>query len=129
MKFAKVIATTALVLTGVIHGSITVVHAQITLTGKYSGTYTVLGRSGDRQFGLELTIISVENEAVKGTLLRHGALCTGEFQLEGTLKGNQLVLRSNKAGSAGDCTSNFRLEVSEGKLSGTMGSFRTELSK
>jgi uncharacterized protein YceK len=100
-----------------------------TLGGKYSGNYTVTGSRGDRQWGLELTIGSIEGENVKGTLVRYGAQCKGNFDLEGTLKENQLVLRSNKSGPAGDCTSNFRLTVEGNKLAGTMGTFPAQLSK
>jgi hypothetical protein len=100
-----------------------------TLAGKYSGTYTVSGKMGDRPWGLELNITSAEGENVKGTLLRHGAQCKGDFEMEGTLKENQLVLRSNKGGPSGDCTSNFRLTVEGNKLVGTMGNFPAQLSK
>jgi hypothetical protein len=89
----------------------------------------VSGKTGDRPWGLELNITSVESANVKGTLLRHGAQCKGDFELEGTLKENQLVLRSNKGGPSGDCTSNFRLTVEGNKLVGTMGNFPAQLSK
>ncbi len=110
-----------------IRGGYTSVHAQDSLIGKYSGTYTAT--TAGRQWGLDLNIISVDNGTVKGTALRYGRECRGDFQLEGTYKENQLVLRSNAGGAAGDCRVDLRL-VSEGNnLKGTMGSFPIQLSK
>lgn len=129
MKSTKLAVIAVMVLAG--GGICTSVYAQeqVALTGKYSGTYTTKGSKGESQWGLELNITSVENAKVKGTLLRYGAQCKGDFQLEGTIKENQLVLRSNKGGPAGDCTSNFRLVVEGNKLVGTMGSSPAQLSK
>jgi hypothetical protein len=127
-KFSR-IATTAIVLgCGWLCAS-TYAQQPAALAGKYSGNYMVSGKTGDRPWGLELNITNVEGEKVKGTLLRHGAQCKGDFELEGTLKENQLVLRSNKSGASEDCVSNFRLTVEGNKLVGTMGKYPTQLSK
>lgn len=103
--------------------------AQETLAGKYSGNYTTTGKGIERQWSLELNITSVENEKVKAALVRNGQECKGDFELEGTIKGNQLVLRSNKGGRAGDCTSNLQLTVDGNKLVGKISTYAAQLSK
>ena len=103
--------------------------AQETLAGKYSGNYTTTGKGIERQWGLELNITSVENGKVKATLVRNGQECKGDFELEGTIKENQLVLRSNKGGRSGDCTSNLQLTVEGNKLLGKISNYSAQLSK
>jgi hypothetical protein len=127
MKSKKALAISVMVLA--CGGVCTWVIAQETLAGKYSGTYTTTGKGAERKWGLELNITSVENEKVKATLLRHGAECKGDFELEGTIKENQLVLRSNKGGRAGDCTSNLQLTVDGNKLAGKISNYAAQLSK
>ncbi len=110
------------------------VFAQEALVGKYSGAFTQPTRNGDQQVGLTLEISSVEGGAVKGTAVRMAPPgrggCRGEYPVEGTVKGNELTLKATeKGGPAGDCNVNLKLTVEGNKLVGTMGQFKTTLSK
>jgi len=104
-------------------------HAQDSLIGKYSGTYTRITSTGEQRYGLELTIASLEDGKVKGTAVRNGRDCRGDFPVEGTYKGNNLVLKSGKGSGTEDCTANLRLVAEGNKLKGTMGKAPVELSK
>jgi hypothetical protein len=110
------------------------VFGQQALEGKYSGHYVFLGSRGEINHGLTLEIASTEGGAVKGTATRMatGARtpCNGKYAVEGTLKDNQLNLRSlEKGGAASDCNVNLRLTVEGNKLVGTLGSLKTELTR
>jgi hypothetical protein len=106
---------------------------QQTLLGKYTGTYVQAISRGDVNQSLTLEITSVDGDTVKGkavrTAQRQGA-CNGEYPVEGTVKGNDLNLKSlAKGGPAGDCNMALKLTVEGNKLVGMMNSFKTELSK
>ena len=111
------------------------VFAQQTIIGKYTGTFVTLTRSGDRAQGLTLEIASVEGDIVKGKATRYpsgqaGLGCQGEYPVEGTLKANELILKSTeKGGRAADCGMNLNLNVEGNKLVGTVNKNKAELSK
>jgi len=102
------------------------------LSGKYSGGYT---SNRDTQVRIVLDIKSIENGAVKGTITRYssanrGAQCSGEYPLEGTLKDNQLRVRTAEgSGSTSDCVLRLNATVEGGKLVGKMGSNEIVLTK
>ena len=75
--------------------------AQDSLVGKYSASYSSTGIQSTLQ-SVSINITSVENGAVKATGYRSDVGCRGEYQLEGTVKGNNIRLRG-KGGPAGDC--------------------------
>ena len=79
--------------------------AQDSLVGKYSASYSSTGIRATLQ-SVSIDITSVENGAVKGTGYRSDSGCRGEYQLEGSVKGNNIRLRG-KGGPAGDCTFNI----------------------
>jgi hypothetical protein len=105
---------------------------QEALVGKYSGHYQ--GPQGS-DIRLALDIKSVDNGVVKGTLerrvsSRRGGACDGEFPVAGTIKENNLDVRTiEKVGKAEDCTYRLRMDVQGSKLVGTMGKNEITLSK
>lgn len=109
--------------------------AQQTLLGKYSGTFSFYGQAG--QFvttGISLEIVSVDGDTVSAKAVRAPARgrspCAGEYQLEGKVKGDALVLKSiERGGSAGDCGLNVSLTVDGNKLVGTINKRDAQLSK
>lgn len=104
-------------------------HAQELKAGSYSGTYTVSTTRGPRNTGITLDITSVDNGKLKGTAVRMGRHCRGEYQVEGVYEGNNIQLSSKKGGPAGDCSVNLTLTVEGDKLTGKMGSLPVVLSK
>jgi hypothetical protein len=104
------------------------------LSGKYSGGYT---SNRDTQIRLVLDIKSVENGVVKGTISRYSSAnrapqCSGEFPLEGTLKGNQLRIRTAEgSGNTGpdDCVLRLHATVEGNKLLGKVGPNEFELTR
>lgn len=103
--------------------------AQESLLGKYTGSYERKTNRGDQRYGVELTLGSIENGVVKGSVVRHGRQCPGTYPIEGTIKDGAMNLRSGKGGTADDCSANLRLTVEGDKLKGTMGSTPIELSR
>ena len=105
--------------------------------GNYSGNYMGTSGRGDRLQGITLEITSIEGENVKGKAVRMEvplpgwpAMCNGNYNLQGTLKGNALALHSTgKSGAAGDCSMALQLTVSGRKLVGTVDGYKAELSK
>lgn len=78
------------------------VHAQDSLLGTYTGTYTYSGRTGSpRELGVQLIIASVENGVVKGTAtLTTGGPCTGDYPMEGKYEDSKLVMKATAKGVA-----------------------------
>jgi hypothetical protein len=108
-------------------------HAQESLVGTYSGSYTSGGGVGSpRPIGVELTVASEDNGSVKGTVKisrqtnRGTHPCSGEYQMEGKLTGGKLVMKSaGKSGSADDCSFSFNGVKEGNKLVGTTGTAGT----
>jgi len=111
-------------------------YAQDSLLGKYSGSYMGSSARSAAQ-GLTLEITSIDGETVKGVASRFSQSrsggsgdCTGNYPMEGTIKGDQLVLRSTeKSGRAESCSTTLRLKVEGNKLAGTMNKSTATLSK
>ncbi len=109
------------------------VFAQEALVGKYSGSWVYPSNRGDVSGTLALEVTSVDGETVKGKATRAAQIyggCDGEYPVAGTLKGNELTLRSTtKGGRARDCNLTARFTVEGNKLVGTLGQFKATLSK
>lgn len=106
--------------------------AQQALLGKYSGTFSTVSRVGGNKLhvGLTLELTSLEDGIAKGKAVRMGQTCSGEYPVEGTVKGSALVLRSTgKGGPTGDCGMVLRLAAEGNKLVGTMNKLEAQLSK
>lgn len=107
--------------------------AQQTLLGAYSGTFAAPSFSGGTlvHVGLTLELTSLEDGTVKGKAVRMGtSSCAGEYPVQGTVKGNELELRSTaRSGRASDCRTGFKLTVEGNKLTGTMNGMIAQLSK
>jgi len=102
-------------------------HAQDSLTGKYSGSYTTVR---PYVIGVSLVIASVEDGIVKGTASLYDGRCMGEYPVEGTYKDNKLVVRATaKGGKAGDCSFGFAGTVEGNSLNGKMGQIDIQLRK
>ena len=115
-----------------------VASAQELAPGKYTGTYDVTQAQGAK-VSLVLDIKSVDNGTITGTGERHGITrygkrssggCTGAFPLAGTVKGDELDVRSaEKFGAGGDCQFRLRGKVSGNKILGKVGQNEVELSR
>jgi len=113
--------------------------AQQTLLGKYSGSFSSFTNFGQVITGITLEILSVDGDKVSATAVRArgGAAgrspCAGEYPVEGTVKGDTLVLRATEKGvkavGAGDCGLMLRLTVDGNKLVGTVNKNEAQLSK
>jgi hypothetical protein len=127
MRITKISVAVAMILAGT-----TSLYAQESLIGHYAGTYsgTYQGSRGENRPAIELTIVSVDNGIVKGTARRSGKQCMGDYPLEGTYNGNELVLESGKGGKGGDCTTKLQLAAKGNKLTGTLqGQYPVDLTK
>jgi len=108
--------------------------AQQNLVGKYTGSFMVRERGAEVPVGFTLEISSVDDRKVKAVAVRSGGAgtatrqCAGNYELEGTLSGNDLRLRST-SGPKADCTMSLRLVAEGDKLKGQIGSQPIELSK
>lgn len=105
--------------------------AQDSLIGRYTGSYSFAGTTGDTLLGVTLVIASVEGGEIKGTVdLNSRGACAGTYPMQGTLKEGALRLRG-KGGRAGDCGFGLDLTQQDGKLVGTVGVKKTpiQLSK
>ncbi len=105
-------------------GNGSTVHAQESLIGKYTGTFTYTGgSSGPRQLGLELDVATEDNGVVKGVVrLTTAGPCAGTYPMAGKLQDNKLIMRSTaKSGAAGDCSFSFNAVREGNKLVGTTG--------
>lgn len=102
------------------------------LVGKYSGNYAS-DRSKDNP--VVLTIESVENGVVKGSVLRattgaRGGRCSGTYPVEGTVKDGTLSVRSTATSGRGEeCNFFFSGSVDGNKLVGRIGQNSATLSK
>ena len=77
------------------------------VVGKYTGSLNTMNDGGGA-VQLVLKIEDVTDGKVSGVLQRFSSRgrnpCNGEYPIEGTLKGNALMVRaSEKGGRAGDC--------------------------
>jgi hypothetical protein len=109
--------------------------AQQTLLGKYSGTYSFVDFRGDVVTGISLEILGVDGDKVSAKAVRASGSqrgrspCVGEYQLEGKVKGDALVLKSITSPAAGDCSLNMTLTVDGNRLVGTINKGNAQLSK
>ena len=102
--------------------------------GRYTGSYSMMTVFGERPVGVTLEITSIEGGKVGGKATRMQVqgvpACWGDYNLQGTLKGKSLVLRSTqKSGPAGDCDMALQLTVSGTKLTGTVDGYSAKFSK
>ena len=107
-----------------------VVHAQDSLIGKYSGSYTAT-TVVTYTVGVTLEISSVDGGKVTGvaTLAMRGA-CNGQYPIAGFYKGDQIGVRATqKGGPAGDCDFGFRGKREGDTLVGTIGPNEITLRK
>ena len=113
---------------------VTVAHAQDSLLGTWTGSYTSPGSMGQHgaQHGVQLIIASVENGLAKGTAtLSTRGPCSGEYPMEGKSEDNKLSMKATaKGGRLGDCSFSFNVVREGNKLVGTAGAGRPlQLSK
>ena len=108
--------------------------AQQNLVGKYTGNFSMRERGSEVAVGLSVDIKSVEDNKVKAVAQQAGGAgavtrqCAGNYELEGTLSGDKLTLRSTSAPKP-DCTMTLRLVADGNKLKGQIGSRDVELTK
>ena len=106
------------------------VHAQESVTGRYTGSFTAQMQGRDVPVGLTMVISSVEDGRVKGVATMDGQSCGGDYPFEGYLKGNAIGVRSNvKGGRAGDCVFGMTGTLEGNRIVGTIGRFPLQLSK
>jgi hypothetical protein len=91
--------------------------SQDSLVGKWQGSAEVQRGRGGGGAPL-LTINTVENGVVKGTVTSYGR-CGGDYPLEGRLEGDKLELKSTKAGRVQDCSIDYNLSFNGKRLVGT----------
>jgi hypothetical protein len=103
--------------------------AQDSLVGTYNASYTSTGIQSTLQ-SLTIVISNVEDGRVKGTGVRGDKACSGEYPLEGSLKGDQIRLRATKKGGpAGDCSFGFAGKVEGNTMVGKYGPHEVKFSK
>jgi hypothetical protein len=108
----------------------TPVSAQDSPTGTYSGSIVAQSFGADFNVGLTIVITSVDDGRVKGVATMGGRACAGEYPFEGSLKGNELAIRSTvKGGRAGDCTFGMRGTLNGNTITGKIGQYPLQLSK
>src|SRR5689334_18506740 len=108
-----------------------VAFAQSALVGKWGGHYIFKGSTrGDQNVGVDVEIISVEGNAVKGVAKSYSRFCGGEFQMSGKLDGNNHRMASpDRGGGAGDCKFAFQATVDGDKMTGKFGNSDLFLTK
>jgi hypothetical protein len=98
--------------------------------GNYVGSYEVPVGSVTRTAGLSINITADENGMVTGVATNYSYNCAGDYVFRGTLRGNELVLRSStKAGRLGDCGFGFRGTLEGNKIEGKLGNLNVSLYK
>ena len=101
----------------------TVVCAQSSLVGKYSGSImTPDSRGREKPHGFMIEITSAENGKLIGSALNTGGHCGGSMPAEGTYEGNNVKISAPGARDIQGCGGGVRFEgVAEGnKLIGKM---------
>ena len=97
--------------------------------GNYVGSYQASGGPSP-SVGLTINITSDDNGRVSGIAKNYSRNCAGEYFFTGTLRGNELVLRSStKAGLFGDCGFGFRGTLDGNALQGRIGNASASLYK
>jgi predicted anti-sigma-YlaC factor YlaD len=104
--------------------------------GNYRGNYLGTSGRGEQVQGITLEITSIDGENVKGKAVRMEiplpgwpATCNGNYNLQGTLKGNALALHSIESGRVQGCNLTLQLTLEGRKLTGTVDGYKAELSK
>jgi hypothetical protein len=102
------------------------------MVGKWSGSY-VSGKNTTVRVVLDVKNVDGEKIQGTGTLYssaRRGGECSGEYSVEGTLKGKELRVRSTeKGGPAGDCNFNLAGTLEGNKLLAKRGQNEFEMTK
>jgi serine/threonine protein kinase len=98
--------------------------------GNYVGSFEVPVGSVTRTVGLTINITSHESGTLTGVAKNYSYNCAGDYSFQGTLKGNELVLRSQtRAGRLGDCGFGFRGTLEGNKMVGKLGNLDVSLYK
>lgn len=85
---------------------------------------------GRRLIGLSINITGDESGTVTGIAKNYSQNCAGDYVFRGTVKGTELLLRSQtKAGRFGDCGFNFRGTLEGNKIVGKLGDLDASLYK
>ena len=104
--------------------------AQDALVGSYKGSFQIQTNRGNTDIGVTLVIAAVDDGKLRGTGTLHRGPCSGDYPLEGYVKGNAVGVRSTaKGGAAGDCTFFFKGIAEGNRLVGNMGKYEVELRK
>jgi hypothetical protein len=96
---------------------------QASLVGDYAGSYQIQVDGSNLDIRIAVSVDSVEGDVVKGTATSASSKCAGDYPFQGTLNGNQLIVRSTTR--RGDCGFGFSGYVEGDALVGSMG--RNEL--
>ena len=105
----------------------TLVGADDSFVGSYTGNFTTVTMHGQVQVGIDLDIDYAENGIVRATMIEYGhrpeagALCNGKYMMRGTYEGNSLKLGTNMGGDGGTCPRYFKAVKEGNTLTGTTG--------
>jgi hypothetical protein len=121
----------ALLVVGIFAASVTLAQEDV-IVGKWSGTYNA---GNNRTMRVVLDIKNAEGGKIRGvgslySTARRGGQCHGDYPVEGTLKGDELRVRSTeKGGPAGDCTFTLSGKVEGNTLMVKRGQADFEMTK
>ncbi|MGZ5168903.1 MAG: protein kinase domain-containing protein [Burkholderiales bacterium] len=98
--------------------------------GNYVGSFQAPVGSVTHTVGLAITITGDDGGTLTGVAKNYSYNCAGDYFFRGTLKGNELVLRSpTRAGRLGDCGFGFRGTLDGNKIEGKLGNLDVSLYK
>ena len=107
-----------------------VLHAQSSIIGKYTGSFTTHGLSRYRNVGVSLVISSVEGAAVKGTATVNGGdYCPGNYVMEGTYINSMLDLKSTKGPDVLGCEFKFAGKVEGNGINGIVDGIDVRMNR